>query len=67
MRGSKQSLVWGLIMEELYRTLGYAKCVELSKKSNTLWEMLELSDTRKSTQIGGVVLEGIAKDFIREC
>jgi len=54
-------------MEELYRTLGYAKCVELSKKSNTLWEMLELSDTRKSTQIGGVVLEGIAKDFIREC
>ena len=53
-------------MEELYETLGYSKCVELSKKSNTLWEMLELSDTRKSTQIGGVVLEGIAKDFIRE-
>lgn len=51
---------------ELYKTLGDAKCQELSKKSNTLWEMLELSESRKSTQIGGAVLEGIAKDFIRE-
>jgi len=53
-------------MEELYKTLGDAKCQELSKKSNTLWEMLELSESRKNTQIGGAVLEGIAKDFIRE-
>lgn len=53
-------------MEELYRSLGEVKCVELSKKSWSLWQMLELSDTRKSTQVGGAVLEGIAKDFIRE-
>ncbi len=53
-------------MDELYRTLGYAKCVELSKKSRTFWEMLKLSDTRKNAPVGGVVREGIAKDFIRE-
>lgn len=28
--------------------------------------MLKLSETRKSSQVGGAVLEGIAKDFIRE-
>ena len=28
--------------------------------------MLELSDTRKNAQVRGVVLESIAKDFIRE-
>lgn len=53
-------------MEALYRTLGDAKCEELTKKGETLWSMLELSETRKSTQVGGAVLEGIAKDFIRE-
>ena len=53
-------------MEELYRTLGEAKCEELAKKSWSLWHMLELSDTRKSAQVGGAVREGIAKDFIRE-
>ena len=53
-------------MEELYKTLGDSKCEELAKKSWSLWHMLELSDTRKSTQVGGVVLEGVAKDFIRE-
>jgi len=53
-------------MEEPYRTLGEAKCEELAKKSWSLWHMLELSETRKSAQVGGVVLEGIAKDFIRE-
>ena len=53
-------------MDELYKTLGYAKCVELSKKSRTFWEMLGLSESRKSTQVGGAVREGIAKDFIRE-
>ena len=51
---------------ELYKTLGEAKSRELSRSSATLWEMLELSDTRKSTQVGGAVLEGIAKDFIAE-
>ena len=53
-------------MEELYESLGYAKCVELSKKSRTFWEMLKLSDTRKNAPVGGAVREGIAKDFIRE-
>ena len=53
-------------MEKLYETLGYAKCVELSKKSRTFWEMLELSESRKNAPVGGVVREGIAKDFIRE-
>ena len=53
-------------MEELYETLGYAKCVELSKKSRTFWEMLKLSDSQKNAPVGGAVREGIAKDFIRE-
>ena len=53
-------------MEELYETLGYAKCVELSKKSRTFWEMLKLADSRKNAPVGGVVREGITKDFIRE-
>jgi len=52
--------------EELYRSLGEAKCEELAKKSWSLWHMLKLSDTRKSAQVGGAVREGIAKDFIRE-
>lgn len=51
----------------LYETLGEAKCEELAKKSYSLWAMLELGGgSRKSTQVGGVVREGIAKDFIRE-
>ncbi len=53
-------------MEELYKTLGYAKCVELSKKSRTFWDMLKLAESRKNAPVGGVVREGIAKDFIRE-
>ena len=53
-------------MEELYKTLGNAKCVELSKKTETLWTIQELSETRKSGQVYGVVMEGIAKDFVRE-
>jgi len=53
-------------MKELYETLGYAKCVELSKKSRTFWDMLKLSDNRKNAPVGGAVREGIAKDFIRE-
>ena len=53
-------------MEELYETLGYAKCVELSKKSRTFWEMLKLAENRKNAPVGGVVREGIAKDFVRE-
>jgi len=53
-------------MEELYRTLGYAKSVELSKKSRTFWDMLQLSESRKNAVVGGTVREGIAKDFIRE-
>jgi len=53
-------------MEELYRTLGEAKCEELAKKSWGLWHMLELSETRKSAQVRGAVFEGLAKDFIKE-
>jgi hypothetical protein len=46
--------------------LGQTKSKELVKKSESFWQMLELSESRKSTQVGGAVLEGIAKDFIRE-
>ncbi len=53
-------------MEELYESLGKAKCQELDMKNESLWQMRGLSGTRKSTQVGGTVLEGIAKDFIRE-
>jgi len=53
-------------MEDLYRTLGEAKCVELSKKSRTFSDMLKLADTPKNAPVGGAVREGIAKDFIRE-
>jgi len=54
-------------MEELYERLGKSKCQELWQKRMSLWQMLELSkEGRKSTQVGGTVLEGIAKDFIRE-
>ena len=52
-------------MEELYRTLGEAKCVELSKESRTFSDMLKLADTPRNTPVGGVAREGIAKDFIR--
>jgi hypothetical protein len=53
-------------MEELYKTLGYAKCVELSKKSRKFWDMLKLAESRKNAPVGGLVRECIAKDFIRE-
>jgi len=53
-------------MEEVYITLGYPNCVELSKKSRTFWDMLKLSDSQKNAPVGVVVREGIAKDFIRE-
>jgi len=53
-------------MEELYKTLGDAKCVELSKKSRTFWDMLKLSESRKNAPVGGAVRESMARDFIRE-
>ena len=53
-------------MEELYESLGEAKCQELWQKRMSLWEMQGLDKSRKSTQVSGAVLEGIAKDFIRE-
>ena len=52
--------------EELYKTLGDAKCQELSGRQDTLRKMLKLSEGRKSAQVGGAVLEGVARDFIRE-
>jgi len=53
-------------MTELYERLGEAKSEELGKKSWSLWHLLELDEGRKSAQVGGVVREGIARDFIRE-
>ncbi len=52
--------------KDLYKTLGEAKCEELAKKSWGFWTLLELGTTRKNAQVRGVVMEGIAKDFIRE-
>ena len=53
-------------MEELYKTLGDAKCEELSRKETTLWNVLKTSSSRVNAQVRGAVLEGIARDFIRE-
>ena len=53
-------------MEELYETLGYAKCAELTRKSRSLWDMLKLADTPKNAPVGGAMREGLARDFIRE-
>jgi len=53
-------------MEEVFEKLGKAKSHELTKKYDTLWEMLGRGGTRRSSQVGGAVLEGIARDFIRE-
>ena len=53
-------------MEELYESLGKSKCQELWQKRMSLWKMQGLDKSRKSTQVSGAVLEGIAKDFIRE-
>lgn len=52
--------------EELYRSLGEAKCEELAKQSWSFWHLYELCKGRKSAQVGGVVREGLARDFIRE-
>jgi len=52
--------------EELYKTLGDAKSRELIGRYDTLWKTLGLSKSRKSTQVLGAVVEGIARDFIRE-
>ncbi len=51
---------------ELYKTLGLAKCEELAKKSWGIWTLLGLSNSRKSSQVLGVVIEGVVKEFIRE-
>ena len=52
--------------DNLYKTLGDVKCAELNKKYESFWEILDLSDSRKNAQVSGTVIEGIAKDFIRE-
>jgi len=54
------------VRDDLYRNLGEAKCEELAKKCWSLWHLQELCEGRRSTQVGGVVREGIARDFIRE-
>ncbi len=53
------------MVDEMYKTLGLAKCEELAKKSWGIWALLDLGNTRKSSQVLGVVIEGITKDFIR--
>ena len=53
-------------MEELYITLGEAKCQELSKKDETLWYLLKCSPSPVNAEARGAVLEGLSKDFIRE-
>ena len=52
-------------MEGLYETLGYAKCVELSKKSRTFWDMLKLADTPKNAPVGGAVREGAKAQYLQ--
>ena len=52
--------------QDLYKTLGDAKCEELTKKTDSLWQLLDLGATRKSGQVYGRVLEDITKEFIRE-
>lgn len=52
--------------DTIYKTLGEAKSLELSRKSKTLWDVQHLSQSRKSAQVAGIVLEGIGRDFIRE-
>ena len=52
--------------KELYDRLGEAKCEELAKRSWSFWNLLGLSESRKSAQARGIVHEGIARDFIRE-
>jgi len=52
--------------EELYKTLGRAKCEELDSYNENLWRLLCLSGARKSAQVRGVVMEGVARDFIRD-
>ena len=54
------------MQEDLYKTLGDAKCDELTKKTESLWQLLDLGTTRRSGQVYGRVLEDIAKNFIRE-
>ena len=53
-------------MEELYKSLGKAKCQELTNKSESLWNIQNETISRKNSEVYGTVLEGIAKDFIRE-
>lgn len=52
--------------EELYEALGEAKCEEMAKKSWGSGRLLGVSESRKNAQIGGLVRECIARDFIRE-
>ncbi len=53
-------------MQELYETLGYAKCDELWRKDLNLWRILQLSQSRMNAPVRGAVFEGLARDFIRE-
>jgi hypothetical protein len=54
-------------LNKFYKELGEAKSRELYEKYNTLWSVYSISKVgTRSKQIGGMVPEGIAKDFARE-
>jgi hypothetical protein len=54
-------------LNKFYKELGEAKSRELYEKYNTLWSVYGISKVgTRSKQIGGMVPEGIAKDFARE-
>ncbi len=53
-------------MEKLNNTLGNAKCAEPSQKNLTPSDMLTLSESRRNAPVGGTMLEGLAKNFVRE-
>ena len=52
--------------QTIYEILGQAKSLELSSKSKTFWDVRGVSESRKNAQVGGIVLEGLGRDFIRE-
>ena len=54
-------------LNKFYKELGEAKSRELYEKYNTLWSVYGISKVgTRSKQIGGMVPEGIVKDFARE-
>jgi hypothetical protein len=56
-----------LTLNAFYRNLGEAKSRELYQKYSALWSIYDISHVGgRSRQVGGIVPEGIARDFIRD-